>query len=242
MGAACSVCGSNPKRAATLEDADDAAPADDDDANASCDGLLSDLAGALQGMTLALNPGENTRNRFRIAYDTEKYFWGDDNIPHLRQVRYTTHCPKGHPLVSADSRPKIAVLSSKGMSSPITEQLDPLQLIMPSNNSALKCVGAGADNAEMNITGWSTSENQLHCHVCFASAASSDDLGWFTCSVNNCCNSYAVCVLCMDVLNENAADDAESESGKVSPHPGMPVSVESSKSGFVFDKKVRQTA
>ena len=295
MGATCSVCGSNPEIAA-----DHVVPADDDnDVNASRVGVFSDLAESLQGMAVALFPeldktsldALDVINGPPISYDTRKCFWGGDG-PHFRQVQYATQCPKGHPLILADSRPKIAVLSLQGAPSPRMEQLDPLQLKMPSNYSAQKIADAclipemtansvapadddGIKAAHVGVfaitdlagslqgmaaallhASEETSKTKLsilpkdehtvlHCRVCMDSTSSSNCPGWFTCSVENCCNLYAVCVECMEILNVNAADDAEIKNGRVSPNPGiasqiaLTTFVESTKSGFTFSTKVR---
>jgi hypothetical protein len=288
MGAGCSVCGSNPAIAA-----DHVVPADDDnDVNAFRVGVFSDLAESLQGMAVALFPeldkpsldAQEVINGPRISYDTRKCFWGGDG-PHFRQVQYATQCPKGHPLILADSRPKIVVLSIPGAPSPRMEQLDPLQLKMPSNYAARKiadaCLipemtanyGAPADGDDINVSqdgvfaiadsaetpqGMAAAlfdasvetskirlsimpqdENTvLHCRICMDSTSSSNCPGWSTCSIENCCNLYTVCDVCMEILNANAADDAEIKNGRVSPNPGMTF-VESMKSGFTFSTKVR---
>lgn len=87
----------------------------------------------------------------------------------------------------------------------------------------------------------------LKCHMCFASASRPDTLGWFACSAEKCCDLYAVCVSCMDILKEKERPIPPmfskvlqlSENGKVSPNPVMP-SAESTKFGLSFNKKVRQ--
>lgn len=101
-----------------------------------------------------------------------------------------------------------------------------------------------SDNVATNFF----SENiTFKCHMCFTSASQPDSLGWFACSAENCCDLYAVCVSCMDILKEKERPIPQmfskvlqlSENGKVSQNPVMP-SAESTKFGLSFNKKVRQ--
>ncbi len=86
--------------------------------------------------------------------------------------------------------------------------------------------------------------SELKCHICLTSSQS--DSGWFTCSVENCCDCYAVCLSCMDILQASERPNSpvftkpleNSRNSRVSPNLAMS-STESSKFGHSFDKKVR---
>jgi ankyrin repeat protein len=80
--------------------------------------------------------------------------------------------------------------------------------------------------------------DEIYCHICLLSASHSDTFDWFTCSVQNCCNGYSICVTCIDALIEKERSTSPyAEIRSSSPNLAMQ-SVESSKLGILFDKKV----
>jgi ankyrin repeat protein len=90
----------------------------------------------------------------------------------------------------------------------------------------------------------SGSENTTFiCHVCLTATSPSASSGWFECSVEKCCNCYRLCKTCMSILKAKESSPTStlpkvSELGNISQNPTMPF-VNSSKSGLLFDKKVR---
>jgi ankyrin repeat protein len=107
------------------------------------------------------------------------------------------------------------------------------------------CCSSRPTKIDRTVTIESSENAKLKCHVCLASASQSES-GWFTCSVENCCDCYAVCLSCMDILQANERPNSpvftkfleNSRHGRASPNLAMS-STESSKFGPLFDKKVR---
>jgi hypothetical protein len=92
------------------------------------------------------------------------------------------------------------------------------------------------------------SENvMLICHVCMVQTSQSASNGWLECSIQSCCDFYALCKSCVNILKANDPPPTstllkilgKTEHEIVSQSPRMPI-VDSSKLGISFDKKVRK--